>query len=265
VTAPKLAQGHRGRVYSWPPDADQPDIIEPAWSSIARHVTCLAGPQAYVHGDYVRDNIETLRGYAPDDLRKAVATSHRRAWDPKMHRGSATHSLIEKWLTGNPLQDRPAVSRYYDEAAPYVQAAKAFHKRWVDENLFVEHTIFNTTEHYAGTTDLIARLVDGTNAVIDWKTGGVYETAALQVCAYANGEWIGTPDGTRHEMPLIAKGIVVQLKGDATYSVHPINLSQALWGGVKALCAYAAWHAYAKNHAFGKEWTPEPKTGGTTT
>ena len=262
MAGPKLAQGHRGRVYTWPPDTADPPITVPAWSTIAAHIKCMAGPQAWAIGDYVRDNIAALAHYTPEDLRRTVATAHRKGWDPKMYRGSAAHSLIEHWLTGKPLQDRPNVTKYYAAAEPYLEAAKQFHKTWVDEDLFIEHTIFNTTEHYAGTTDLIARLVDGSNAIIDWKTGGVYETAALQICAYANGEWIGTEDGTRHDMPLIAKGVVVQLHDDATYRVHNVNLTQALWDAVKALCGYAAWHAHARKAALDTPWQP---TGNTPT
>ena len=256
MSAPKLAQGHRGRVYTWPPDTDSPDIIEPAWSTIVRHITCLQGPALYAAGDYVRDNIETLTGYAPEDLRKAVATSPNIKWHPKRDRGAAAHSLIEHWLTGKPLADRPAIAKYYEAAAPFLEAAKAFHERWVAEDLFVEHTIFNMSEHYAGTSDLIATLTDGKNAVIDWKTGGVYPESALQICAYSNGEWIGQDNGTRHVMPLISHGLVVQLKEDASYEIHPINLSATLFDSVKALCAYARWHAYARNHAFDTTWTP---------
>ncbi len=254
MSAPKLAQGHRGRVYTWPPDSDAPSIILPAWSTIARHVTCLQGPALWAAGDYVRDNIDTLVNYSPDDIRKKVALSPREKWNPKRDRGSAAHSLIEHWLTGIPLDDTAQVTKYYAAAAPFLEAAQAFHAQWVKEDLFVEHTVFNETERYAGTTDLIAKLTDDTNVIIDWKTGGVYPETALQICAYANGEWIGTADGTRHEMPLIARGLVVQLREDASYIVRSVNLSQALWDGVKGLCNYAAWSAYAKNHAFGTPW-----------
>ena len=259
MSAPKLAQGHRGRVYTWPPDTDTPDLILPAWSTIVRHITCLQGPALYAAGDYVRDNIDTLANYAPEDMRKAVATSPNLVWHPKRDRGSAAHSLIDEWLTGIPLSDPPGITKYYEAAAPYLAAAKAFHEQWVTEILFVEHTIFNESERYAGTTDLIAKLTDGSNAIIDWKTGNVYPEHALQVCAYANGEWIGTAAGVKHPMPYIGRALIVQLKEDATYEIHPVNLGDALWEGVKALCAYGRWYAYAKNHAFDTTWTPEER------
>ena len=256
MSAPKLAQGHRGRVYTWPPDTDTPDIILPAWSTVSRHITCLQGPAMNAVGDYVRDNIDTLTGYAPDDLRKAVVAHHRkRNGIPNVTLGAAAHSLIEQWLTGAPLDDTRQVAEYYEAAAPYLVAAQAFYmQNGSPKSLFVEHTIFNEGERYAGTSDLIAKLTDGTNVVIDWKTGGVYHEAALQVCAYSNGEWIGTADGTRHDMPLIARGLIVQLKEDTSYEIHPVNLTQALWDAVKGMTQYAAWHAYAKNHAFGPTW-----------
>ena len=75
MSAPKLAQGYRGRVYTWPPDTDTPDIIVPAWSTISKHITCLQAPAIRAVGDYVRDNIDTLAHYDPDDLRKAVTSS----------------------------------------------------------------------------------------------------------------------------------------------------------------------------------------------
>ena len=73
MTAPKLAQGYRGRVYTWPPDTTSPDLILPAWSTIGKHIMCLQYPALWAAGDYVRDNLQTLVNYAPEDLRKAVA------------------------------------------------------------------------------------------------------------------------------------------------------------------------------------------------
>jgi hypothetical protein len=49
---------------------------------------------------------------------------------------------------------------------------------------------------YGGTIDLVGRLHDGSLAVIDVKTGGVYNEAAYQIAAYATaleyltGEWV---------------------------------------------------------------------------
>ena len=171
MTAPKLAQGYRGRVYTWPPDTTSPDLILPAWSTIGKHIMCLQYPALWAAGDYVRDNLQTLVNYAPEDLRKAVATSPQLKWNPKRDRGIAAHSLIEEWLTGTLPSDPPGITKYYEAAAPHLEAAQAFHAQWVDEDLFIEHTIFNESEQYAGTTDLIAKLKDGSNAIIDWKTG----------------------------------------------------------------------------------------------
>ena len=265
MAAPKLAQGHRGRVYTWPPDTADPPITVPAWSTIAAHVKCLAGPQAWAIGDYVRDNIAALAHYAPEDLRRTVATAHRKGWDPKMHRGSAAHSLIEAHLTGDEPEDKPAVRAQYDAAKLYVQAAKAFLDRHVTEPLHIEATVFNTTEHYAGTTDLICELANGTNAVVDWKTGAyIGHEDALQVCAYSNAEWIGTPAGEQIPMPPVARAVIVQLRDDATYRVHNVNLTQALWAAVKHLCGYAAWHAHAKNHALDTPWNSASNPPSTT-
>ena len=254
MAGPKLAQGHRGRVYTWPPDTDAPDVILPAWSTISRHITCLQGPALWAAGDFVRDNIDRLMTYSPEDIRRRVATSPDLVWHPKRDRGSAAHSLIAQWLTGEPLDDSRGIAQYYEAAAPYLEAAQAFHSEWVAEDLYVETTIFNETEKYAGTFDLLAELRDGSTVIVDWKTGGVYPEHALQMCAYANGEWIGTPDGTRHEMPAVHRGIIVQLKEDASYVVWPVNLSGALWDAVKGMRAYAGWHAYARNHAYGTKW-----------
>ena len=265
MAAPKLAQGHRGRVYTWPPDTATPDITVPAWSTIVRHVKCFAGPQAWAIGDYVRDNIAALAHYAPEDLRRTVATAHRKGWDPKMHRGSAAHSLIEAHLTGNEPEDKPAVRAQYDAAAPYVEAAKAFLDRFVSEPSHVETSVFNTTEHYAGTPDLIAKTTDGQTTVVDWKTGAyIGHEDALQLCAYANAEWIGLDAGEQIAMPPIAKAVIVQLTADATYRVHNVNLTQALWDAVRGLCMYAGWHAHAKNHALDTPWNSASNPPSTT-
>ena len=70
----------------------------------------------------------------------------------------------------------------------------------------------------------------------------------------ANGS--APPTAPQHPMPYIGRGLIVQLMEDATYTVHPVHLTDALWDAVKALSAYARWYAYARGNAFGTTWTP---------
>lgn len=70
---------------------------------------------------------------------------------------------------------------------------------WLDDSgmeiLATERQVFNLTLGYAGSFDILGRMKSGHICVVDIKSGkSTYVEHALQVCAYALGEFIGEND-----------------------------------------------------------------------
>lgn len=118
----------------------------------------------------VTERLDQLRG-AAWDRRDAAAL-----------RGTEIHDLGEKLVHGEPVEIPDA------HVGP-VNAYARFLDRFDVQPILVERPVACVTHWWAGTFDLRARLSDGTDWLLDLKTGkGVYESHALQLAAYAHAE-----------------------------------------------------------------------------
>jgi hypothetical protein len=110
-----------------------------------------------------------------------------------------------------------------------------------------EKQVFNLTEGYAGTFDILGEWPDGDIDVIDLKTGsGTYNDHALQVCSYAMGEFIGEDnvidaDLTR-ALHAANRMSVLHLTEDG-WHYQRIPATAELFTAFKGLIAYATWMA----------------------
>jgi hypothetical protein len=118
----------------------------------------------------------------------AAKTSSDDARDEAAARGNAIHEAIHDWET---LGDRPA-DPGINQA---IQAYDAWRATTSMEVVASEMTVWSPADQYAGTIDQVCRNSAGNWSVIDFKTGGAYPEAALQVAAYANAleELTGVP------------------------------------------------------------------------
>ena len=142
----------------------------------------------------------------------------------------------------------------FEEAAPYVQAAINFIADHVKEIVYVEQTVYNDTHGYAGTVDLICRLNDDDNrlAVIDWKTGSIRPSHAMQLAAYAHAEWTYSADRWPECLPPSNVRLAVQLRDDSTYRVHPCYPSATLFSAF--LAHLTIMQHERKGSPFGATW-----------
>jgi hypothetical protein len=119
----------------------------------------------------IADQLMTLpRGENETDdeyIQRVQAEAEReKSYAPDL--GSEVHAMIARYLEGKPV-GHADVS---DEAWPI------FHRfrYWIDENVdevyFVESTGIEEYDGYAGTIDLGARINDGANVQVDFKTQG---------------------------------------------------------------------------------------------
>jgi hypothetical protein len=96
-----------------------------------------------------------------------------------------------------------------------IEAVMLFLDEWQPEIFHSEQTVFNRTYEYAGTADILGKAgiekkptAKKENVVVDVKTGkSVYDDTAMQLCAYARGEFVGLNDGS--EVPLTPDGTAI--------------------------------------------------------
>ena len=123
-----------------------------------------------------------------NEVMDAVKNAADASRDEAAARGTAIHEAIYDWET---LGDRP------DDIGinQAIQAYDNWRATAPMEVVASEMTVWSPSDQYAGTIDQVCRNSAGNWSVIDFKTGGAYPEAALQVAAYANAleELTGIP------------------------------------------------------------------------
>lgn len=108
-----------------------------------------------------------------------------------------------------------------------------------------EFTVFNEALGYAGSCDLAA-YVDGVPHIIDIKTSrDVHDETALQITAYARGEYVLTDDGVRDTMPFsddiddderhLIRGGILHLTPKACLFIE-VDTTDEMYDCLNALC-----------------------------
>lgn len=132
--------------------------------------------------------------------------------------GTEIHAAIEARVLGAPA---PTPS---PEAVGHLEQFEAFLREFEPTFLAAEATVYHRRHWYAGTLDAIVE-IDGRRHVLDVKTGGAWPEVALQLAAYRNAEFIGTPDG--REEPMIETepvGLCLHLQSDG-FNVIDVDVS----------------------------------------
>lgn len=130
-------------------------------------------------------------------------------------RGTAVHDAIEALSYG--YLDEAALD---PEIAPYLAAYRTFMAESGHEAIATEIEVVNPTWGYVGHADRVGWLL-GKRVLLDFKTGEL-GPVAYQLAAYADA-W----DAQHPSEPIAAAG-AVQLRADATFRFHEIELSAAL-------------------------------------
>lgn len=250
MTAPALARGKTGRRYIWPPNTEQPDLVVPSVTTILGNLNKPALPNwaAKEVARFAVENIPSWENLPPDDAIDLLKRAPYRNMSKKGDIGTAVHQAVEAWIA-QPGDEPPTVDNL--DLLPYISGALSYLSEHVQKILYAEATIFNRTYEYAGTTDAIVKLADGRLAVIDWKTSrGIYAETALQLVAYANGDFIGYPDGTQATLPPIDVAYAIHLPGDATYKAHEVELTDRAFRTFTALRSIQKWRDDHEADAF---------------
>jgi len=126
-------------------------------------------------------------GLTEDEYRKHVRKSATQERDMAAALGSSIHEAAEQGITAARLAD-------HDDRKPFLAQYERWQREMEPTILLNESQVFNLTEGYAGSLDLIADIKQS-RWLIDIKTGkGVYNDHALQLALYLGAEFIGGYD-----------------------------------------------------------------------
>jgi len=124
-----------------------------------------------------------------------------------MARGTSVHWLLQ-------LEDEGCLN--YRQVPVGLRPYRKAYLEWKGRSGFIPHLIeyqFISHYGYAGTVDRFGCLVNGTWAVVDFKTGEIPDWVRYQLTAYAM---------RMHHIPAVARAIrriALALRADGTYSV----------------------------------------------
>ena len=127
-------------------------------------------------------------------------------------------------------------------------------RAWLNEHhvepIEIEALLFNATQRYGGTCDLIAR-INGVVWLLDWKSsksvafpdGRVYSDMRLQLAAYKNAEFIGRQnDPERYPLPAIERTGILHVTADGT-RLYSADVDDEDWSAFRACLFLHRWEA----------------------
>ena len=169
--------------------------------------------------------------------RLGQARQHQKALQKGGDIGTEVHSAIQRFLSAQMTGTKAASVPLSDPAAIAFQSWRVW---WAEARLKpvrVEQVLWDPEWEYAGTADLIAECLSGSEygpegqlIVPDWKSSnGVYETYHLQLAAYVRA--------ARRWVPGIMPGPIVRLPKDASkgLEVEVVTLGHMYDGRVLTL------------------------------
>lgn len=135
--------------------------------------------------------------------------------------GTYVHNAVEAHALGKPFPKWPVTVK------PRMDAFVQFLADYKPEYHLTEASVYNRSQHYAGTLDAIVT-IHGRKLVIDVKTGGkdVYPETALQLAAYRYAEFIGLPDGSEEAMWAVDGAAVLHLPATGGYSLVDVRTDE---------------------------------------
>ena len=165
--------------------------------------------------------------------------------DKAANTGSLVHILAEKILRRKDVEVEP-------ELGPYALAFRNFIEARQPKVVSVERKVANLTHGYGGTLDLLLDFGDGIELwdIKTWRKmplpgKDTYAETGLQLAAYANAEFIGSPgDPKRHRMPKIARTGVLHLRPDLYakgWQLYPMQATEAEFDAFLACLTAYRW------------------------
>lgn len=215
-----------GRYYTLPSDGTK------FWSvsTICRALNkpFLVGWAAKAAAECAVKEWDYLSSLKAEDRITRIKNASNRIVGRSSAKGSQIHAIIEEWIrSGCPENfDIRSTARVADlvkwndnnpsdlitgrELQPYMDGFYAWCDKFQPVFIHSETTVWNRSEKYAGTLDIIAKLSNFGTCIMDAKSGnGIYPEVGLQLAAYARAEFY-LHDGAETPLPQI----------DAAFALH---------------------------------------------
>lgn len=173
-----------------------------------------------------------------------LKTAHNQKRDTAADFGTTFHQMVEGWANGdqNVLHDLPDSPEIWSCAEAFANWNDTYEPNWIRN----EFTVFNDTMGYAGTVDALVE-IQGVRILLDVKTSkGIYGEYALQLAAYRNAEWIGTPTGDRIPMEQVDECAILHVRPKTETTPAVCNLLRFVvddpqWAAFKSCCDLYRW------------------------
>ncbi len=200
--------------------------------------------------DYAVNNWAELDAMPPADRLRAIMGGRWEKRNSAADVGKEVHRLGERLLIGERV-DVPAHLR------GYVDSYVAFMDESGLETHHIETPCYSVSQQFAGTIDIIGRLwlpdlpewadvhreADGSSlGLLDPKTGkGVYESAALQLVAYRNADFLITGGATSQDPEKRSEIPMPKVDFTSAVHVHPDGSTATLIRTDSSPGAYASF------------------------
>lgn len=226
------------REYTWPPGNDDAEVFQSVTTLLKGGVPkpALIYWATSECANYVFKNYELI-GHAKQgtngykDATRLVREAPWNSRDAAADMGTLLHEYAEARAQGISAKRAFMAMDLGEVDATKFERYAHFWEMWLDEWKpefeRTEFTIYNRRYHYAGTGDLIARFKGHGLALCDYKTSkkgkqghGIYPETALQLSAYAHGEFIGQTNGTEAPMPEVDTLLAINVRHDGYHVIQ---------------------------------------------
>jgi hypothetical protein len=203
------------------------------------------------------DSIGEVVGLAMKDRQAAIDLLKRapdRFTAKAADTGTLAHDAFEDIARAGGVRPK----RVHPDAEPFVKHFMEFVKTCEPEFIFLEETVWDDEDGYAGSFDALATLhgaaagpLQGKTLFFDWKTtrSGVHEEVALQLAAYRSAQHIIRPDGSRVPIPKTDGAAVLHVRPEG-WQLVPVETDEvdgvAVMDYFRALRFVFDWDSFAK-------------------
>lgn len=226
------------REYRWPPNSDDAEVFLSVTTLLKGGVpkpaliywaTSECAKYVFENYDLIGQAKRSTNGHK--DATRLVREAPWNSRDAAADMGTVLHQYAEMRATGTTAKRAFMALDLGQVDATKFEGYQKHWEMWLDEWRpefeRTEFTIYNRRYRYAGTGDLLARFKGHGLALCDYKTSkkgkqghGIYPETALQLSAYAHGEFIGQPNGTEAPMPEVDTLLAVNVRHDGYHVIQ---------------------------------------------
>lgn len=239
LTAPINASQEGGlRHYVWPPTGEKFPSVTTIINAVSKPALApWAAKQAAV---FAVQSYDQWKDLPQDEAIKLIAGASKRTTELASDIGNHVHECVEAVIGLNEVPNpTPEHMRHFD----------AWRLAFKPEFILSEKTVYNRNVCYAGTLDIVAE-INGVTTLVDVKTGkSLWPETALQLSAYAHGEFIDIA-GVETPMPKIEAAGILQLRMTG-YKYVPIVLTDDIWRSFRHVNEVFRWQEYISRGVLG--------------